>query len=181
MGTPYTSYFALLSDALALAATLPAAQLTAWLAASSDQQTLDLQQASMDVDRGMRYQGRKYALDQINEFPRVPHEVDFPRLPYQCADVPLVNDLSNQIWDWDPVNLVAVVPQNVLTAVLYQANFIESGGDAALDDQYSGVTSEGAGSVHKSYDRKNPANETGLCRRAFQMLRFYQLQTGGFR
>ncbi len=70
------------------------------------------------------------------------------------------------------------MPAKVLQAVIYQADFLLRGGDGRQDDQYAGVKSIQTGNLSESYELKNMGTETGLCRRAYQLLRGYQRATG---
>ena len=180
------SYFAQSSDADAIAATLPASLLPNYLASVDPAKTAALLQASIDVDRAHRWQGRKYdSINQANEFPRVAFEPSNAILPYPGAaappGLPGGPGFGATIWDWDATTLTVVVPQHVLTAVIYQADFIlgpSLGNQRRLDAQYSGVRSQGAGDIREEYAPRSKGVETGLCRRAEQMVRKYRLVTG---
>src|SRR5689334_24310188 len=89
------------SEADALAATIPA--LEAWPIATSSAKTTALQRASSDVDNAMPYQGRRYASDQVNQFPRVPYD-DPP------ATRAFDGDPRGSVWDWDADANAPLVP-----------------------------------------------------------------------
>lgn len=159
------------AEADAIAATLPA--LAAWTAASSPEKTTALERASLDVDNAMPYQGRKYASDQVNQFPRIPFD-DLPGGSGFDADP------RAGVWDWDTNANQAVVPPAVLAAVLVQADANLSGArDARLAAQHDGVVYDQTGSVAESYKlTKAPGVTTGLCRTAWVLLRKYRLKSG---
>ena len=150
------------AEADALAATLPG--LTAWAAASDANKAKAIERASRDVDNAMPYQGRKYAAGQVNQFPRVPFD--------GCARA--------DVWDWDATTNAAVAPDDVLVAVLMQADTILAGDrDARLDAQHDGVVYDQTGSVAESYKlTQGPGVTTGLCRAAYVLMRKYRLKSG---
>jgi hypothetical protein len=158
-------------EADVLAATLPT--LTAYSAASSGNKTKALLRASLDVDNAMPYQGRKYASDQENQFPRVPYDE-----PPASAGFDL--DPRGSVWDWDSDANEAVVPEDVLLAVLMQADAILAGDrEPRLAAQHDGVVYDQTGSVAESYKQtEGPGVTSGLCRTAWMLLRKYRLRSG---
>ena len=160
-----TSYLTT-TEADALAATLPT--LSAWAAASSGDKEKALLQASLDLDNAMPYQGRPYESDQTNQFPRVPY------------DDPAQDDPRPGVWDWDDDANEAIVPGDVLVAVLLQADSILAGErEARLSAQHDGVVYDQTGSVAESYKQtEGPGVTTGLCRAAWVLVRRYRLKSG---
>jgi hypothetical protein len=154
------------TQADALAATLPT--LTAWAAASSASKEKAIERASLEIDHAMPYQGRRYDPAQPNEFPRVPYDEAGGGDPRAGA------------WDWDPTSNAAVVPGDVLLAVLMQADTILAGDrEARLNAQHDGVVYDQTGSVAESYKLTQGAGvTTGLCRPAFVLLRKYRRKSG---
>ena len=167
MSDPYLTY----TEADALAATIP--NLAAWPTATSSAKTNALQAASSDVDNAMPYQGRRYASDQVNQFPRVPY--DEP--PSTSA---FDGDPRGAVWDWDAGNNVPVEPDDVLLAVLVQADAIlVNDREPRLSAQHDGVVYNQAGSVAESYKQtEGPGVTTGLCRAAWVLMRKYRLKSG---
>ena len=84
------------------------------------------------------------------------------------------------IWDYDDAMAVAVVPGDVLLATLLQADAILTGArDARLDLQHDGVVYDQDDSSAESYRRSTGAGlPTGLCRRAWLLIRHYRIKTG---
>jgi hypothetical protein len=169
MTTPYLTE----SAADALAATLPA--LPAWSAATTPQKSAALVRATLDVDNAMPYQGRRYASDQERQFPRAPYD-----------DAPGTTDSFDRdprasAWDWDTATNAAVVPEDVLLAVLLQADANLAGDrEARLSSQHDGVVYDQTGSLAESYKQtEGPGVTTGLCRAAWVLLRKYRLKSGG--
>jgi hypothetical protein len=162
------------SEADDIAATLPGT--SAWPAAPSDSKTTALLRASIDVDNAMPYQGRKYASDQTNQFPRVPYDE-----PPGTAGFD--RDPRASVWDWDAGANAPVVPPDVLSAVVLQAVSIISGNrEARLGAQHDGVVYDQTGSVAESYKQtEGPGVGTGLCRGAWVLLRKYRLKSGKLR
>jgi hypothetical protein len=167
MSAPYLTSI----EADALAATLPT--MTAWTAASSGNKTKALLRASLDVDNAMPWQGRKYASDQSNQFPRVPYD-DPPGTPG------FDHDPRASVWDWDADANEPVVPEDVLLAVLLQADTILAGDrEPRLAAQHDGVVYDQTGSVAESYKQtEGPGVTTGLCRASWVLLRKYRLKSG---
>ena len=164
-----------LSDANDLADTLP--PLSGWAGASDDEKTRALLQASADIDVSMPFQGRKYDTDQILEFPRRAYD-DPPTgaltgVNFDASSAPVV-------WDWDSDANEAIVPPAVQTATLYQADSIQTGDrEARLDVQHDGVVYNLTGTLAESY-KQTPGNgvRTGLCRRAWMLMRKYRRRSG---
>ena len=175
-----TSYFTASNnaDADAIAALLPAALIPAYLALSDATAKADLlAAASYDIDTACRFQGRKYdVISQVLEFPRVAYESSTRILP-NTGPVPIASAWSDVVWDFDPVALVAVVPAKVLMAVIYQANYLAGGEDSRVNDQFVGLKGERVGSLSAEYG-PSEAMKTGLCRRAWQLVKRYRLQSG---
>ena len=159
------------TEADALAATLPA--LEAWPTATSGAKTKALQLASSNVDNAMPYQGRKYASDQVNQFPRVPYDEPPGTRAFD-------GDPRGSVWDWDADANEPAVPDDVLLAVLVQADTILVGDrEPRLGAQHDGVVYNQAGSVAESYKQtEGPGVTTGLCRAAWVLLRKYRLKGG---
>jgi hypothetical protein len=175
-------------DADGLAATLPAALVSAYAAATEEQKAAALEQATLDVDAGGPYQGRRYAAAQTLEFPRVPYpgSIDPTR---QAGGQSCYGD----VWDWDSDAQAAVVPRNVKVAVLYQANHLLSGAATQTSDRQQaiadGLASQSVGGMSESY--RDPASGGGaagggsgsagqalLSPRARQLLARYGLKSG---
>jgi hypothetical protein len=158
-------------EADALAATLPT--LTAWSAATAGNKAKALERASLDVDNAMSYQGRKYASDQVNQFPRVPYD-DPPASPG------FDQDPRAGVWDWDADANEPVVPEDVLVAVLFQADTVLAADrEPRLAAQHDGAVYDQTGSVAESYKQtEGPGVTTGLCRAAWILLRKYRLKCG---
>lgn len=168
------------SEADTLAAALPG--LSSYKAASDADKSAALALATSDIDRGMRYQGRKFDPTQTLEFPRVAFDapnrvwnvewIDFPVILPNCGAV---------VWDWDSDNNVAIVPQNVKLACVYQADSILTGNrEERLSEQHDGVVQASNSGMQETYRQRNqaPGLDTGLCRRAYLLLQRYRLATG---
>lgn len=156
-----------------LAATLPT--LAAWSAATSPNKARALERASIDVDGAMPYQGRKYDPAQVNQFPRVPYDNSPPNA------APVVGGSgSASVWDWDASLNEAVAPEDVLLAVVLQADANLAGErEPRLSAQHDGVVYDLTGSVAESYKyTQGPGVSTGLCRAAWVLLRKYRLKSG---
>jgi hypothetical protein len=174
------------AEANALAARLPA--LTWWAAATDDQKAAALAQATIDVDSVLRYQGRRYAADQVLEFPRVAYESSramatwWPGGQAGGAMGPVVMGNANLspdtpvIWDWDAATKTAVVPAPVLRAVVWQADAVlNPTRQRRLADQAEGLASQSVGSLSESY---RPGTASILCRQAESILSNYRLRSG---
>ena len=167
MTTPYLTTIA----ADAIAATLPA--LPAWSAASTPQKTAALLRATLDVDNAMAYQGRRYAAGQERQFPRAPYD-DPP------GTAGFDRDARASVWDWDAGANAAVVPEDVLLAVLLQADANLAGDrESRIAAQHDGVVYDQTGSLAESYKQtEGPGVTTGLCRAAWVLLRKYRVKSG---
>jgi len=121
-----------------------------------------LLRASDEVDIAMRYQGRKYDATQEREFPR------------------LADEGSGRIWDVDGDGS-PIVPGNVCKAVLYQADsLIEAVREGRISAIHDGLVYDQSGGLAESYKQSEATGaKTGLCRPAYQLLRKYELRTGG--
>ena len=138
----------------------------AWTALTADQQEGLLARASDEIDQ-VRFQGRKYDLEQEREFPRVYDE--------QAVEVYPGSAAGSGVWDWDDDTAAAIVPEAVLMATWLQALSIAQGErDARQDARHDGVASQSAGGVSESYSGPQEI----LCRRAAVMLRRYRLKSG---
>jgi hypothetical protein len=173
------------SEAAALAATLPASLLAAFLALGSDAaKAAALAQATADVDAAGPWQGRRYAAGQALEFPRVPWESAEALVTYPPAGgvrYPVGNPsgLASAVWDWDAATHAPVVPRAVKVAVLHQANAIAAGTRAErLDAQHDGLASQSVGGLSESYLPAAGGGERAVCRAAAQLLRPYRLRGG---
>ena len=176
------------TDAAALAPSL--LPLPAFAAATTTQQSAALTAASADIDRAMRYQGRKLHRLQQLEFPRLPYFERFGAFgdlwPQDWpddwwADCPFSDGWTDVIWDFDPVSKTIIVPLKVQQACLYQANDILDGSRAATIEKLAmGLSGQSIGTAHESYDAKlgRAAAVSGLCRRAQSLMQFYELRTG---
>ncbi len=156
------------SDADALAATL--LDVASYLAATGANKQKALNQASMEIDRAMSYQGRKIDPEQAMAFPRIAYESPIDSSLF--AEVP---GTVQTVWDWDDDAGEAVVPEDVLVAVVYQANSILAADrEERLNAQHDGVTSHGADGLMETY----AANAPILCRRSYFIMVRYRLKTG---
>jgi hypothetical protein len=150
--------------------------LVSWSGASAPAKAAALIRASDDVDHAVAYQGRRYATmpPQAREFPRLAFEEPLvgTRDPARPA--------TAIIWDYDEALGAAVVPSDVKVATLLQADAILTGArDARLDLQHDGVVYSLEGTDAESYRRSTGAGlPTGLCRRAWLLIRHYRLKTG---
>jgi hypothetical protein len=157
----------------ALAVEVPS--LTGWLAASSDAKALALTQASSDVDAATPYQGRRYEVSQVLEFPRVAYDG-----PGASADHPTATGSPPVVWDWDDAADEPVVPNDVLLAVLYQADSILlDERESRIDAQHDGVVYQLTGTLAESY-KQSPGTgvRSGLCRRSWMLMRKYRRRSG---
>ncbi|HEX8915989.1 MAG TPA: DnaT-like ssDNA-binding protein [Humisphaera sp.] len=152
-----------------LAAALP--DLTAYRSADAGEKAAALLQASDDVDAAMPYQGRRFD-------PRQPRE--FPRWVDAGAAGGIASAGPETVWAWDAGAAVAVVPADVRRATLYQADSILAGTrEARLSAQHDGVVYELTGGLAESYKATpGPGVPTGLCRRAWAILRRYRTRGG---
>lgn len=183
--TPATGDGAYLSvdEARALAATLP--MMTSVVAQTDEALGMLLLLASVDLDRAMRYQGSRFVPEQVREFPRLPHGIYFDR---NCGAFPGVVygpgfPLPEQpvIWDWDATNKVAVVPDAVKIACLFQvAWLLDSKHAQRLEAIRSGLAAQSIGSASETYlnPATMPESMTGLSDRASRLMERYRLKTG---
>lgn len=173
-----------LAEADALAAVMVAAQVAVYVAAGTADRTASLLEATRRIDAAMRYQGRKYELDQVLEFPRVPYESGSIGRQLAGPPYPPNTQIPLVIWDWDANNDVAVVPAVVKRACLLEANSILDGRrDDALDAQARGLASQSIGSASESYTQASAGQgaQATLCRQAMQLMDFYRLRSGPMR
>lgn len=187
--TALPSYLAA-ADARTLAASVPSslAGMAQLLALSDAALATTLALASMDIDRAMRYQGRKYDMSgaQMLEFPRVPYPEDAWQgfQPYPGAAFPpwLQNSAGPFVWDWDSVNEVAIVPQNVQLATLFQAAYLMLPEFAdRLEKIRSGLAGQRTGTGQEMYIKAGeavPGGFTGLCDRSSRIMHFYRIRSG---
>ena len=161
-----------------LAGTVPG--LTAWSGAAPGAQAAALNQASSDVDAAMPYAGRPYDPTQARQFPRVAEDPpsSYPVGPFIAAAGAGV--VTGVVWDWDPGANAPVVPRDVKLAVLYQADSIVAGArEPRLSAQHDGVVYQLTGTLAESYKRvPKPGVTTGLCRRAWMLVRQFRLRGG---
>jgi hypothetical protein len=164
----------------ALAANLPA--LAAWPTASAAQKTAALIQASSDIDNGMVYQGRKYDLSQVLQFPRMAYEAAARVRNWGVLTQPVIPPgYGDVVWDYDAANLAAIIPNDVLTACLYQADSILAGDrDARLSVMHDGISQQANSGLSESYRPRREAMglDSGLCRRAYTLLQKYKVRAG---
>ncbi len=153
-----------------LAATLPG--LDAWAGATAGAKAAAIARATIDVDNAMPYQGRKYDAGQANAFPRVPYDEPSGSAEFGVA--------PPGVWDWDAGAGEAVTPEDVLVAVLFQADAILAGErEPRVSAQHDGVVYDQTGSVAESYKlTQGPGVSTGLCRAAWVLLRKYRVKSG---
>ena len=150
--------------------------LVSWSGATAPAKAAALIRASDDVDHAAVYQGRRYRSRSVQsrEFPRLAFEEPLigtrdPALPATAI-----------LWDYDEAVQDVVVPADVKLATLLQADAILTGArDARLDLQHDGVVYDQDGSDAESYRRNTGAGlPTGLCRRAWLLIRHYRIKTG---
>lgn len=169
------------TDADTLAAAMPTADVSAYVAASTAQKTAALEAASERIDTAMRYQGRKYDLEQVLEFPRLAYGsgtigTQLPAPPY-----PPNVSVGSTIWDWDSDANEAIVPSHVKRACLLEANSILAGTrDGRLDAIHDGLAGQSIGSASETYTKSDGAAQT-LCRKAMVLMDYYRLRTGEMR
>jgi hypothetical protein len=160
---------------------IPAWVLTAYLNASSGDQDIALEQASLDIDNAMPYQGRLFDPNQVNQFPRIAYESAGRVRPFGWDWVAVPPGYGDVIWSWNETALAAYVPWDVLKAVVFQADSVLLGDrEERLGEQHDGVSDTGVGGVRESYrDRnQNKGLDTGLCRRAYQLMIQYRARAG---
>jgi len=152
-----------------------------WKRASLVDKYAALAQATHDVEHGLRFQGRKYIVDQVLEFPRVPWESSNPNQYPNTGPVAWLR--GDRIWDWSMELNQAIVPVRVKEAVLVQANSVLQGSRAKRAEQISqGLKGQRAGALSEEYAMESGAGDgpvgNVLCRAAFQLLRDYRLRSG---
>lgn len=166
------------ADATALAGQLPG--LSSFKAATDAEKLAALCVATSRFDTARRYQGSKYELDQVLEFPRSPY--GSPGVPPRLSSGERSYGYADQVWDWDWDNNVAIVPRNVKLAVLHEANSIIAGvRDAKLDARHDGLLSQSVGGMSESYAQISATDNNGnpvLCRDADRLSRMYALRSG---
>lgn len=150
--------------------------LAAWGTATSEEKAKAATLATADIDSAMRYQGRKYDQSQARAFPRLAYDGPLPLTTYPAMTA--AQAAAGEVWDWDADQDAAIVPADVLLAHLYQSDWILSGGPASLDAAHRGLVSQTTGRLSETYDTAAPAAATGLCRRAWQLLKKYRLRSG---
>lgn len=162
-----------IAQADALAATLPG--LPAYRALSDvSKKSGFLLQASDDVDNGMRYQGRKYDPTKARQFPRIQGNGTWP-----VGGPWVTTGQTGGIWDWDSATDAAVVPADVLKAVLYQADYLAAGAWKQTADMiHAGITLDQGGGTMQQYNAASAGAKSGLCREAYQIMQKYRLRSG---
>jgi hypothetical protein len=163
-------------EADALAATTSG--LVSWSGSTAPAKAAALVRASDDIDHATTYQGRRYATTT-----NPPQTREFPRLAFE---EPLVGTRNPAlaataiIWDYDDATAQAVVPADVKSATLLQADAILTGTrDSRLDLQHDGVVYDQDGSEAESYRRSTGLGlPTGICRRAWLLIRHYRIKAG---
>ena len=157
-----------------LAGVLPA--LAAYRAADDAEKAAVLDEATKDIDSAMPYQGRKLDAAQLLEFPRL---IDEPLRA--TASAPSTTVDPTLVWDWDADADAAVVPADVRRATLYQADSILAGErEPRIAAQHDGVVYELTGGLAESYkSTPGPGVPTGLCRRAWMLIRRIGCAAGG--
>jgi hypothetical protein len=174
-----SGYFDAVASADAIAATLPSALVASYLAATAADKASALEQASLDIDDGMRFQGRKYDPTQLQEFPRIAYESNARVRPQGIVPYVLPPSPTDTVWDWNATTQTPVVPPRVLQAVIYQADWILNGtGEERASEQHAGVTSQQVAGAMEAYDLKHRGADSSLGRRAWNLLRKYELRTG---
>lgn len=164
------------SEARALAAALPAADLAALLAKTDADLAVLLFAASLDIDAAMPYQGVKYDTTgaQVREFPRLQRSGG-------ASDALAPTHLSPPgVWDWDATSGAAVVPKQVKFACLYQAaSLLHPGFRGRLEAIRSGLASQSVGSLSESYLTPGsiPGGLSGLCERSQRLMDRYRLRS----
>jgi hypothetical protein len=174
------------TSAATIAATCVTAQVSAYLAASTAQQDAALAQASEDIDAAMRYQGRKY--DPDGTVTGTVQEREFPRIAY--GDASQWSVVSGQwpgevgaVWNWDTTTNTAVVPANVLRAVVLQANDRILGTRLAAMAARQGLQSQSTGGLSETFSQGSQISgsqisENILCPDALAIMSRYRLRQG---
>lgn len=156
-----------LADADDLADALP--ELASYKAADTDARAAALLQATIDIDVAMPYQGSKYDTAQHRQFPRI------------FAADGIAG--ASRVWDWDDDAEEPVIPAAIRRATLYQADAIlTSTRELRLSAQHDGVVYQQSEDSAESY-KSTPGSgvPTGLCRRAYVVMRRYRLHGGPMR
>lgn len=179
---PAAPCYLTVAEAGVVAAALPSSLLAAWSAASTADRLTALVQATADVDSSMRFQGRKYDLDQTLEFPRAAYETAGQIAGLVGANV-IPRGLADTVWDWDEATQAAVVPLRVKQAVVHQANEVLAGTRAGrLDARHDGLTAQTTGGLSEAYGGGGLPGRGGgpspLCRQAAQLLVPYRIRQG---
>jgi hypothetical protein len=162
-------------EATALAADLP--DLSGWADATDPDRGAALELATLEVDAAMPYQGRRYDPAQAREFPRIAEDA----APTPSSDAIVIVPAGGAVvWDWDATTHEPVVPRDVKLAVLFQADsLLTNAREPRLSAQHDGVVYQLTGTLAESYKQTpGPGVRTGLCRRAWVMLRKYRLRSG---
>jgi hypothetical protein len=138
--------------------------------------------ASIKIDAAMRYQGRKYAADQVREFPRVAYGDNLDNT-IVWANPGLQGIVPDVVWDWDSENSSAVVPQIVKVATLYQAaSSLDASLASRLEAIRSGLKGQQIGTASETYatlaEMAAVGGLTGLCDEAHRLMERYRLRTG---
>lgn len=158
-----TAAYLSLADADDLADALP--ELASFKASADADRSAALLQATIDIDSAMSYQGCRYDPEQERQFPRT-----------------FADGIASptRVWDWDAAADAAVVPAGVKRATLYQADAILAAvRETRLAAQHDGVVYQQGETSAESYkSTPGPGVPTGLCRRAYVIMRRYRLQSG---
>ena len=186
------------ADADVMAAQMLSTEVAAYLAASgtatapalTDREKA-LLAATRAIDAAMRYQGRRW--DPTGFITGTPQVLEFPRVAYQGSFTPWMGyggiwpDASwpgypgfsgTVIWDWDGTNKVAVVPDDVKRATLFEANSLLLGNrKERTDARHDGVTSQSGDGLAEAYAGDCPI----LCAAAHQIMVKYRLRSGEMR
>lgn len=140
-------------------------------AAALRQPAIDL--ASLDIDDGGPWQGRKYAVGEIGSTgtgEAAYQERQFPRLIS-----------SDEVWDWNDDADAAVVPEPVIVATLVQAdNILDGARDRRMAAIRDGLASQSVGSLSESYRTDILPGEAAqpLVDRAARLMARYRLRSG---
>lgn len=182
-----SAYVTSVAEANAIANALTG--LASWKAATDDAKSAALLGASIDIDAAGPWQGRKYDLAQVLEFPRVGYESPVPACggPLGGVSAGGLAGVGSTVWDWDTVAQAAVVPLHVKRACVMQADAILAGTlYQALAEQSMNIASQSAGSLSVTY--RDPAaaasaiagggSTNGLGWQAKQILGRYRIRQG---
>lgn len=173
--TPSDDSYLSVPDADALAATMPG--LASYSAASSLVKLNALIEATHRIDVAMPYQGVKFSLDQVLEFPRRGPSASTIGPSYQ-QPYPMSSVIPEEIMDWDSDTQTAVVPAKVLRACLLEANSILAGlRDDRMDALHDGIASQSIGSASEAYFQGTGPKPV-LCRAAHQLMIKYSARSG---